>query len=529
MAEQQLESAKARFSKLESQKNPYMIRARECSTLTIPSLIPPQGSTGSTKLPTPFQSLGARGVNNLAAKLLLALLPPNSPFFRLIVDDYMLEKLAGREGARADIEEALDKMERAVMTKVETGNTRSSTFEAMKHLLVAGNVLLFVPPEGGLKVFRLDRYVVKRDPMGNVLEIITKENISEMELPEAVRLALAKEDKSEGESSAEDIEELYTRVVRTDKGWDVYQECEGVIIPGTEGSYPKDKSPWLALRFIQVDGEDYGRSYVEEYLGDLKTLEGLTKAIVQASAAAAKVLFLVKPNSTTKMKTLAESVSGDIKEGNAEDVTVLQMDKFADFRVAYDTIKEIKEALSFAFLLNSAVQRNGERVTAEEIRYVANELESSLGGIYSTLAQEYQLPYLRVVMSAMERAKELPVLPKGSIKPTITTGVEAIGRGNDLTKLAGLLQDIAPLGPEVIQQEMNVGDYIKRCGAARGIDMKGLLPTAEEKAQRAQQSQQQQLIAQLGPNAITQLGGLAKDPNMGPQLQQAMASAQAQQ
>ena len=468
--------------------------------------------------------MGARGVNNLAAKLLLALLPPNSPFFRLVISDYMLEQLAGREGARADIEEALDKMERAVMTKVETGNTRSSTFEAMKHLLVAGNVLLFVPPGGGLKVFRLDRYVVKRDPMGNVLEIITKENISEMELPEPVRLALNREDKGE-DSSAEDIEELYTRVVRTEKGWEVYQECEGIIIPGTEGTYPKEKSPWLALRFIQIDGEDYGRGYVEEYLGDLKTLEGLTKAIVQASAAAAKVLFLVKPNSTTKMKTLAESASGDIKEGNAEDVSVLQMDKFADFRVAYDTIKEIKEALSFAFLLNSAIQRNGERVTAEEIRYVANELESSLGGIYSTLAQEYQLPYLRVVMSAMERAKELPVLPKGSIQPTITTGVEAIGRGNDLTKLAGLLQDIAPLGPEVIQQEMNVGDYIKRCGAARGIDMKGLLPTAEEKAARAQEAQQQQLIQTLGPNAVTQLGGLAKDGGMGAGLMDAMSKA----
>lgn len=505
------ETAKARYSKLESLKNPYLIRARECSTLTIPSLVPPQGATGSTKLPTPFQSLGARGVNNLAAKLLLALLPPNSPFFRLVIDDYMLEKLAGREGARADIEEALDKMERAVMTKVETGNTRSSMFEAMKHLLVAGNVLLYVPKEGGLKVFRMDRYVVKRDPMGNVLEIITKENISEMELPEEVRRALSKEDKAEGESSAEDIEELYTRVVRSEKGWDVYQECEGIVIPGTEGTYPKDKSPWLALRFIQIDGEDYGRSYVEEYLGDLKTLEGLTKAIVQASAAAAKVLFLVKPNSTTKMKTLAESSSGDIKEGSADDVTVLQMDKFADFRVAYDTIKELKDALSFAFLLNSAIQRNGERVTAEEIRYVANELESSLGGIYSTLAQDMQLPYLKVVMAGMERTGDLPVLPKGSIKPTITTGVEAIGRGNDRTKLAGFLSDIMPLGPEVIQNEMNVGDYIKRMGAAQGIDMKGLIPTPEEKAQKAQEMQQQQMMQQLGPNAVTQFGGMIKD------------------
>lgn len=510
MVEQQQETAKARYTKLDVIRGPYLTRARECATLTIPSLVPPEGATGATKLPTPFQSLGARGTNNLAAKLLLALLPPNSPFFRYVIDDFMLEKLAGREGARADIEEALDKMERAVMTKVETGNVRASIFEAMKQLIVAGNALLFVTPPGGVKVFRLDRYVTKRDPMGNVLETITKENISEMELPEAVRNALPQTTNKEGGRSAEDIKELYTRVVRTETGWSVYQECEGIVIPGSEGTYPKDKSPWLALRFIKIDGEDYGRSYVEEYLGDLKTLEGLTKAIVQASAAAAKVLFLVKPNSTTKMKTLAESASGDIKEGNSEDVSVLQMDKFADFRVAYDTITGIKEALSFAFLLNSAIQRNGERVTAEEIRYVANELESSLGGIYSTLAQEFQLAFLSVVASQMERAGELPVLPKGVVRPAITTGLEAIGRGNDLTKLSGLLQDISPLGPDVIRQEMNVGDYIKRCGAARGIDMKGLIPTPAEKAERQAQEQQQALIQQLGPNAVTQLGGMAK-------------------
>ena len=36
----------------------------------------------------------------------LALLPPNSPFFRLQVDDYTLEEMAGDEAARAKVEEA---------------------------------------------------------------------------------------------------------------------------------------------------------------------------------------------------------------------------------------------------------------------------------------------------------------------------------------------------------------------------------------------------------------------------------------
>lgn len=507
-------SAEKRYSTLEPLQRVYLDRGRECSKITIPSLLPPSGATGATRLPTPYQSMGARGVNNLASKLLLTLLPPNSPFFRLMIDDFLLEKMTGKEGLRADIEEALDRIERAVMGEIEQGNTRSSIFEAMKLLLVSGNVLLFIPPVGGVKVFRLDRYVVKRDPMGLVLEIITKENISILELPKNIREALLNIDEDAAEDKAmnpDDTEELYTRIVRKEGHWEVYQEVDGKSVPGSWGTYPLNRCPWLPLRFIKVDGEDYGRGYVEEYLGDLITLEGLTKAIVQASASAAKVLFLVKPNSTTKMKTLAEAESGDIKEGNKEDVSVLQMDKYADFRVAKETIAELKESLAYAFLLNSAIQRNGERVTAEEIRYMANELEAALGGVYAAMSQEFQLPYVTVKMAQMESAGRLPRLPKGTVKPAITTGIEAIGRGNDLTKLSGLLQDVAPLGPEVVAQHINVDDYIKRCGTARGIDMKGLIPTPEEIAQRNQQAQMMALVEKLGPNSINQMGGAARD------------------
>lgn len=506
--ETQQGSLKSRYASFETQRNLFLNRARECSKYTIPALVPPEGSSASTKLYQPYQSYGARGVNNLASKLLLALLPPNSPFFRLTVDDFMLERMTGKQGMRAAVEEALSSMERSVMMNIESSTIRTSAFEALKHLLVSGNVLLHIAPKGGMKVFRLDRFVCKRDPMGNLLEVITKENISLMELPAYIREKLTETQKDKPKSP-DDTQELYTCVKRTQSNWEVWQEVEGMRLPG-EGTYPLQKSPWLALRYIAVDGEDYGRGFVEEHLGDIKSLEALRKAIVQGSAAAAKVLFLVKPNGSTKAKVLAESESGDIREGNAEDVTVLQLDKAADFRVAMETMKDIQESLAFAFMLNTAIQRNGERVTAEEIRYMANELETALGGAYSTLSQEFQLPLLIRVMHQMETSGKLPALPAGTIKPLITTGIEAIGRGNDLTKIKQLIDVIAPLGPEVIQSEVNVPDLIKRAGASLGIDMKGLILTPEEKAARAQQEQAMKMMETLGPNAVNQLGGMAQ-------------------
>ena len=79
------QSAKERYETLKQHREHFLDRAQECSELTIPSLLPPDGFHSSTDLYNPFQSVGARGVNNLASKLLLLLLPPNSPFFRLSI------------------------------------------------------------------------------------------------------------------------------------------------------------------------------------------------------------------------------------------------------------------------------------------------------------------------------------------------------------------------------------------------------------------------------------------------------------
>lgn len=499
-----MQSAGARYRQLEAKREPFLRRARDAAKLTIPSLMPPASHTGESKLPTPFQGLGARGVNNLSSKLLLALLPPNSPFFRLTIDDYSLEQLTQKEGMRAEVEEALGKIERAVQAEIETSAVRVTAGETLKQLLVAGNALLYLPYEGGAKMYRLDRYVVERDPMGNVLDLIVKESISPKALPEEIRDEIEK-----GDLNPDQTVDLYTRVTRVDNKWEVYQEVKDKIIPGTQGTYPIDKCPWIPLRFTKIDGEDYGRGYVEEYYGDLRSLESLTQAIVEGSAAAAKVLFLVNPNGVTQQRTLAEAPNGAIRTGDANDVSVVQVEKFADFRIAFETINAISSRLSYAFLLNSAVQRGGERVTAEEIRYMASELEDALGGVYSILSLEFQLPLVKALMHRLEKQKRIPTLPKGTVRPTITTGLEALGRGHDLNKLDLFLQGVMQtFGPEVVAKYVNISDYLTRRATALGIDTKGLVKSEEELAAEQQQAQEaimNQMLAEGGMNMAQEM------------------------
>ena len=502
-------TAAARYSQLERLRQPFLSRARSAAKLTIPTLLPPEGHNGDASLPTPFQGIGARGVNNLASKLLLALFPPNSPIFRLLIDDFTIEELTKQEGMKALVEEALGKVERAVMTEIEGAAIRVTAFEALKQLIVAGNVLLYLPPEGGMRAYRLDRFVVKRDPMGNILEHITKETVAPDTLPKEfiAKLGPNAKQKFNNAMSADKTLDLYTHVKLVNGMWRVYQEVEGVKVPGTEGTYPKGKSAWIPLRFTKIDGEDYGRGYVEEYYGDLKSLETLTKAIVEGSAAAAKILILVNPNGSTNKKTIAEAPNGAVRSGDAKDVTFLQLDKYADFRIAKETMSEITQRLAMAFLLNSAIQRAGERVTAEEIRYMAGELEDALGGVYSILSQEFQLPLVSRIMFSLERRGKLPSLPTGIVRPAITTGLEALGRGHDQMKLDSLLQRLAPLGPEVVAEYLNVADYIKRTATAIGIEATGLVRSDEEVQQMRQQKQMQQMTQQFVP----EMAGAVRD------------------
>lgn len=491
----QTTSAAARYAQLEAFRSSVLARARKCALLTIPSLMPPEGHNETSTLDTPFQGVGARGLNNLASKFLLSLFP-QAPFFRLAVDDFMLEKMVGQEGLRAEVEKALNKIERAVMGKVDAEAIRVSAFEALKQLINSGNVLVYLPSSGGMKVFKLDRFVVKRDPIGNVLEIIVKETVDPNTLPPELLGRI----RSTDTGAVDKTLDLYTHIVRKADKWEIRQEVGGHTVPKSQGTYPLDKSPWIPLRFTKIDGEDYGRSYIEEYLGDLMSLEALTKAIVEGSAMAAKVVFFVNPNGVTSVKTLKDAETGDVKSGNAADVSTLQLDKFADFRVAQEVMGTITQRLSFAFLLNTAVQRGGDRVTAEEIRYMAGELEDALGGVYSILSQEFQLPLISRLMFDMERTKKLPVLPKGMIKPTITTGLEALGRGHDMNKLrmfGNLATEAQNLPPEI-----NRADYLTRTGTALGIDMAGLVKSPQQLQQEQQAAQMQALIEKLGPQAM---------------------------
>ncbi len=513
--------ARDRYTQLTKGRTQFLHTAVECSRLTLPYLVQEDLSSRPEhqKLHTPWQSVGSKCVVNLAAKLMLALLPPQTSFFKLQIRDDKLGETIPRE-VRSELDLSFSKMERMVMDYINASSDRVVVHQALKHLIVSGNALIFMGKEG-LKHYPLNRYVINRDGNGHICEIITKELVSRKVLGQDLPMPLPNSPGDDGYKTGSDDHdvEVYTYVRLDDNGrWVWHQEAFDNILPGSRSTAPKNTSPWLVLRFNTVDGEDYGRGRVEEFLGDIRSLEGLSQALVEGSAAASKVVFLVSPSSTTKPKTIADAGNGAIVQGRPEDVGVIQVGKTADFRTAAEQMQNLERRISEAFLVLQV--RQSERTTAEEVRLTQMELEQQLGGLFSLLTVEFLIPYLNRTLHILQRSRELPKLPKDLVRPQIVAGVNALGRGQDQQSLVMFIQTLAQtLGPEVIGQFLDPSEFIKRLAAAQGIDVLNLVKSAEtmeqEQQQQMQMQQQQALMEQAGQLAGSPMADPSKNPALG--------------
>ena len=507
--------AAKRYRALEGDRNYRLEQARTSGRLTVPYLIPLSDEATALRnqdFVLPWNGIGARGVQNLASKLLLALLPPTETFFRFTIDEIEMgknEQAMYQQGAtpeqvakqKSEFDIALAKLERAVLHSIETSNDRVAVHEMLLHLIVGGNVLMYVADEG-LKCFHLNKYVLRRDPMGNPLEAIVNEKISIENLPDSARELV---DEKEGEvtgivdekgrSKYEQNVNVYTHIQWENKRVSWYQEISGQEVPASRGSAPENESPWLPIRMYRIDGDSYSPGYVEAAcIADLQTAEALSQAITEGALVSAQVKHLVKPSGIANPKKLAEAPNGAYVPGNPDDVFTLQINKAQDLNIALQSMQTIEMRLSQAFMLNTP--RQAERVTAEEVRLQALQLEQMLGSVYAILTTEFQQPYVSRKLVLLTRRGKMQKLPDQLVRPVVSVGLAAVGRGQDLEKTARFMQILQQtLGPEGITTYVDPSELIRRLASSMGMDLVGLIKS-EEQLQQEQQQQQQMMLAQ---------------------------------
>jgi len=524
-------TAKSRYDYLSSDRSQFLTEAEDASKLTLPYLIRghEEHSKGMKQLLTPWQSVGAKGVVALASKLSLSLVPPQTSFFKLQLDESQLGEEFGPE-IKSELDLSFAKIERTILDAIAASDDRVVIHQALQHLVVGGNALIFMG-KTGLKLYPLNRYVIERDGNGSVIEIVTKERINkkliEKYLPEGEHTSAMDSvvDNKYGDEGKQECD-VYTHVTRDNNRFIWHQEVYDKIIPGSQSKSPVDVTPWLPLRFNTVDGEAYGRGRVGQFIGDLKSLEALSQALVEGSAAASKVVFVVSPSSTTKPQTLAQAGNGAIVQGRPDDIGVVQVGKTADFRTAYELMGQLEKRLNEAFLILSV--RDSERTTAQEVQMTQMELEQQLGGLFGLLTVEFLVPYLNRKLSVFQKTGEIPRIPKGMVKPIIVAGINALGRGQDVQALGQFLTTIAQtMGPEAIQRYINPEEVVKRLAAAQGIDVLNLVKSMQEVQQADQQQQQQAAQMEAMKGAPNMMSTPMMDPSKNPALAAALTPEEA--
>lgn len=496
----------ARYAKLVVDRDHFATRADECAKLTIPTLfMKDQKAARNMAIKDPEQSVGTQGVNTMAAKMVIALFPGGVPFYKYGIDEVGVD--LEPEQRRAAMK-GLGRLERQVMRDIENTGDINAFNEVIKHLLVVGNVCLFVS-EKTVRLYNLNKYVVKRDADGDAKEAILLEEVSPEDLPaDFMNKLIAENQMSQTPSKGlDEVVEVYThiRVGKTHVEW--HQEVKGQIVPDSESKVPLEGNPWLFLRYIKVDGEDYGRSLVEMYLGDLRSMEVLSKALNDAAEASSRVLWLVRPNGSTSLKVLSDAPNMAVRSGNADDITTLQLDKSADMRVAKDVAQEIARRLAYAFMMRADVMRDAERVTAEEVRIVARELDEANGGVYSMLSREFQLPYIKRRLFLMRKRAKIKKLPEG-VTLSIITGFAALGRAGEGDKIMSFVERAATVmaAKETLGRKVKLELLVEKLAEIEGIDMDDLFYTEDEMEANDTKETEAATMQQATPELIKQAG-----------------------
>lgn len=472
------ESLQGIWNQMASDRSPIIRRAEEYAKLTLPKLMPPDGyDKADTDLVHDYQSIGAQAVNNLANKMMLAMFAPSRPFFRISPTPEVKNALAAQGIKEADLLPRLGEEERNAVRRLDSLGQRPKLYAVMRHLIAIGNCLL-VKEADSLRVMSLRYYCVKRDIRGRVKRLITCENVCFNELDQEVQTQLRT--KAAYKNKQDEKVSMYKLYDLTEdgKGYTVRQAVDAEELPEKfKGRFSLADMPMLPLTWDLADEHDYGTGLVEEYLNDFRALSAISEATVDGGVLATEWRWLVNPSGQTTADDLNKSKNGDAIPGSISDIAPTKGGDAQAVRVALEIDQHWERRVAQGFLMTANVIRDAERVTAEEIRRVAQELESSLGGVYSALASQIQRPIANWLLKGAGSD-----LTGTGMELAIVTGLDALSRSGDLDSFDLALSYLAKFSamPEDLQMRFDYPTVVAFVGNGVGIDLAAMMKTKDQ-------------------------------------------------
>lgn len=491
------QTAHARWQALDNKRQGLITRCERYSALTIPSICPEDSyDEGSDELSHSLNSIGTQAVNGLVNKMMLACFAPSRPFMKFDLPVSEKNKILKALGLdESEFREEMAIAEKEAIRYLDSVGARPKLYDLFAHLIITGNALKLTEDDT-IRVLGIKDFVSRRNVKGQVIEIVMRERVQVDELDEELQQFAAT-------LQCDDQKEVnYYRWWKwTGKVYEERQFIDDTMIDleKYKGQYKLEDMPAQHHVWRIADKANYGIGQVEDYIGDFEGCDQLTEAEVNGAILASEFRWLANPGGMTRPEDLQRSRNGDVVPGQEGDIALVAAGKEVSTAIAVvaNSADKYIRRIGQGFLLTSAVQRDAERVTAEEIRLLANELETGLGGIYSRLALDLQLPMAYWLMKKVDSK----VFEGSDFKPVIVTGLDALSRNGDLEAMQLFLGDVVNITtmPPEVQQYLKLDSIFSALAAGRGLrasDFVNKQSVVDEQNAAAQQQAEEDAVKQ---------------------------------
>ena len=478
------------WAEMDTEKGDLIERSEAYARWTLPYIMLPTEEDAGYEPEKGNVEIGAPAVNHLANRIVDVLFPVSRPFFSVTMNPETELEIA-KETDEAQLGEfkeelhaAIRKIEDLAVSKMNLSVYRPMAIEVAKHLIITGNALIRVMPQGQRVQYGIDRFGVRRNNKGEVYEVVLYDK----------KLLRSFDDKTKAEIKAQppglthsDKVELMTHYCLKDGRWEITQEAEGLPIGSKEYQTPKDFD-LIILTWTLAHNEHYGRGLVEDTAVTFHKLDVLGEAETEMLAIMCDIKFLVRPGSilSKNVEHLNTAPRGSYHVGNEGDVTIPDLGRRNDVQVLRSAILDSEALIQKSFLMFQT--RDAERVTAEEVRAVANQLESAFGGLYSRLSVQWQQPEAEWAMRASNWEKQVEDASQFIVR--VTTGLESMSREGQVDNLRLAIADMQMLEavPEALQGAFHPLRFAKYVASNRGVAIMDFLKTPEEIQAEEQQA-----------------------------------------
>lgn len=482
-----------RFSSLfeKYQSSRLMLKYEQYARWTVPGVFPKESTSAKNdnkQIESDFQSMGALLLNNMAAKMASLLFPMNINFFKVAPTEEV-KKLIGTMTSNADSTalQELVKLENGACARNVQNGGYMQLIQWLMYLFVTGNALT-VRKKQRWVVYSPRHFGWLADDDGTVLDIVLKEEKYYGSLPADLKMALQGTGRA---YQPQDKVKFFTRVNMFQNPVTISLEVDDVPY-GEPELVDRRICPFIPTMLKHIPGDNYGRGLVEDYAGDFAKLSAVSEAMTYYILESCKVINLVKPGAAVNVKDLQNAIHGQFVLGDPTSISKLEAGEWAKIQQISAELDLVFNRLSKAFLYDGNV-RDAERVTAEEIRMLAQESEKLSGGLYSAISNGMHIPMAHILCYE-ENREFLNALIQDEIELNVSTGLATLGRNAELQGLYSAVQELALIIPAMqqVSERFDTERTIDNVLAARGVNKDEYLLSKEALEQKQQDIAQQQ-------------------------------------